>query len=119
MFHAANPEDKHVLVEMALQCVADSKRWFPNVTDSIPHHTLAMAGEVGEFANIVKKIERGDLDIHDAATRNKLAMELTDVMVYLLNIAGLLRINLAVTYDVVRKHNEKRFYTDKQVNNHG
>lgn len=98
------------LAELALQCTSDSERWFPGVTNrSIPHHTLALAGEVGEFANIVKKLDRGSLDISDAAVRYDLAMELTDCFVYLLQLAGMLRIDLYESYKVVRANNEKRF----------
>lgn len=103
------------LSETAKQCIADSERWFGD-TDcvySIPHHTLAMAGEVGEFANLVKKVERGSLKIGDAPTRLKLAMELTDAFVYMLNLAGLLGIDLEKSYNYVRGENEKRFMEER------
>lgn len=41
----------------------------------------ALAGEVGEAANIIKKIERGDKTLEEA--RQDLADELADVMAYL------------------------------------
>lgn len=100
---------------MTKQCIEDSERWFgdQNVVKSIPHHALAMAGEVGEFCNIVKKIDRGSLSIQDAAVRHSLAMELTDVFVYMLNLAGLLNVDLEKTYDIVRGQNEKRFVAQR------
>lgn len=105
------------LSETAKQCIQDSEKWFGDsaCVYSIPHHTLAMAGEVGEFANIVKKIERGSLSIHDAAVRYNLAMELTDVFVYMLNLAGLLGVDLEKSYMHVRAQNEKRFTEQRQV----
>lgn len=103
------------LGKMAKQCVEDSERWFgdSNVVYSIPHHTLAMLGEAGEFANIVKKIERGSLDVKDAKVRMMLANELTDVFVYMLNIAALLNIDLEKSYMMVRANNERRFTEER------
>ena len=100
------------LADMARQCLSDSERWFGDqlhIIHSIPYHTLAMAGEVGEFANVVKKIQRGSLDMKDAKVRVQLASELTDVFVYMLNIAALMNIDLGKTYEMVRANNERRF----------
>lgn len=96
------------LFALAKQCHEDSLRWFPH-THNIPHHTLSMCGEAGEVANIVKKLDRGDLNIGDANTRYKLMMEVTDVFVYLLNISYLLGLDLEKAYMHVRAENEKRF----------
>jgi NTP pyrophosphatase (non-canonical NTP hydrolase) len=98
-----------VFNDQARQALSDSERWFPDVAHSITHHTLGLAGEVGEFANLLKKIERGSLDYRDAAVRHKLMMELTDTYIYLLNIAGLLNVDLTKSYLYVRSENEKRF----------
>jgi NTP pyrophosphatase (non-canonical NTP hydrolase) len=70
-------------------------------------------GEAGEFANLVKKIERGSLRLGDASVRLKLAMELTDTFVYMLNLAGLLGIDLEKSYHLVRGENEKRFMKER------
>lgn len=102
------------LAELSVQCVDDSNRWFGDTTGmNVPHHALALAGEVGEFCNVVKKIERGSLSLEDASVRYSLAMELTDVLVYTLNLAGLLNIDLEKAYELVRTHNEKRFTTER------
>jgi len=97
------------LVRLAQQCHADSQRWFPETSMSIPHHTLGMCGEAGEVANLVKKIERGDRDIMDARTRYDLIMEVTDVFIYVLNLAELLKFDLEKAYMAKRAENEKRF----------
>jgi NTP pyrophosphatase (non-canonical NTP hydrolase) len=101
--------EQTVFARQAQECLDDSKRWFPAVSKSITHLTLGMAGEVGEFANIIKKIERGDFSINEATTRIRLREELTDVYIYLLNIAGLLNIDLSKSYVTTRAINEKRF----------
>lgn len=110
-------EREMTLSELSEQCLVDSQNWFgdSDVIYSISHHTLAMAGEVGEFANIVKKIERGSLDASDGNVRLDLAMELTDVFVYLLNIAALLQIDLYKSYQLVRSNNEERFTAQRKV----
>jgi len=96
------------LVALAKQCQDDSERWFAE-NNNIIHHSLGMAGEVGEFCNLVKKIDRGSLDIRTPQVRYDLAMELTDVFIYLLNLAGMMHIDLEKTYMIKRGENEKRF----------
>jgi NTP pyrophosphatase (non-canonical NTP hydrolase) len=100
---------------LQVQCLSDSERWFGDSVayHSLPHHSLALAGEVGEFCNIVKKIDRGSLDIKDAKVRYDLQMEITDVFVYLLNIAGLIGVDLEKSYKHVRALNEERFMAQR------
>ena len=52
----------------------------------------AVVGELGEYANARKKVERGDMTEEEA--RNKLASELADVVIYLDLLAHRLDINL-------------------------
>lgn len=94
---------------LSQQCLADSELWFPAKAHSLVHHTLALCGEAGELANLVKKLDRGDLDIKDASVRHKVMMETTDVYVYNLNIAGLLGLDLERSYEIVRGENMRRF----------
>lgn len=103
--------------ELSRQCVEDSERWFGDMAahHSVTHHALALAGEVGEFCNIAKKIERGSLDFTQASVRYALAMELTDVYVYLLNLAGLLEVDLEASYKIVRANNEERFMLERKA----
>lgn len=100
-----------LLVAMAKQCQEDSERWFGDseVSDSVPHHVLALAGEVGELANIIKKIERGSLDFGSSKVRYDVAMEIADIFTYLLNLSGMLHINLERVYNLKRTENQKRF----------
>lgn len=113
---AKSGQEPSLLGKMAMECGADSEKWFGDTTvkHSIPHHTLALAGEVGEFANLVKKIERGSLQMQDARTRHAMAMELTDIFVYTLNIAYLLGVDLEKSYQVKRNENDKRFVEERK-----
>jgi len=103
------------LEELERQALDDSNRWFGDVRAAqfLSHHVLALCGEVGELANLVKKIERGSLDGRTAQVQYDLAMETTDVFVYLLNIAGLLGIDLEKTNQIKRAQNEKRFMAQR------
>ena len=53
----------------------------------------ALVGEVGEYANIRKKYERGDLSykqFYDAAR-----LELADIQIYLMKLANILNIDMS------------------------
>jgi NTP pyrophosphatase (non-canonical NTP hydrolase) len=109
------PGESH-LFKLAVQARADSERWFgdQDASHSLPHMVLALCGEAGELANIIKKVERGSLDIKEAAVRHQINMEVTDVFVYLLNISGLILLDLELSNQVVRAQNEKRFMAERQ-----
>ena len=105
-----------VLLNMSKQCLEDTERWFgdkPHV-NTLLHQTLGMCGEVGEFANVVKKIDKGQLNINDATTKVRLAEELADVLTYTLSIAGILKIDLEKAYTQVRANNQRRFTEGKK-----
>lgn len=101
--------------ELSEQAMQDSERWFgdSHVAFSIPHYTLALAGEVGELADIVKKVERGSLSSNDPHVRFDMSMELADVYTYLLQLAGLMRIDLEKAYDAKRAENQRRFTIER------
>jgi NTP pyrophosphatase (non-canonical NTP hydrolase) len=73
------------------------------------HHSLALCGEAGEIANIVKKIDRGSLNIGDEIVLHDLEGETADVLIYLLNIFGLLQVDPLKAYVAKRTFNDKRF----------
>lgn len=89
------------------QCVADSKRWFPDTSSDLGFHALAMVGEAGELANLVKKVLRGTISLEEA--RMELAEEAIDVFIYLSNIFALLGVDPDRVYAIKRAKNEKRF----------
>ena len=103
------------LIALSEQCLDDTQRWFGDKSiNNLNHQTLGMCGEVGEFANIVKKIDKGQLKLGDATTKIRLAEELADIFTYMLSIAGLLNIDLEKAYTGVRKNNERRFSEAKK-----
>lgn len=91
----------------AHQCLIDTKRWFPEIADNLNHHALSLAGEVGEFCNLLKKVERGDCTFEEA--RAELAEEGIDVFIYLANIFALLGVDPDKVYAIKRAKNERRF----------
>lgn len=114
-----NERGMMILDEMIAQCTADSVRWFPEAQD-LPTMTLAMCGEAGEVANLVKKIVRGSLTTEEAMDpetmsdmeKDTLQEEIVDVLIYLCNIMGLqeLRgIDWKQIWDDKRAFNEDRF----------
>ena len=104
-------EGTGLLNDIAAQCVSDTQRWFgdkPHVS-TINHQTLGLCGEVGEFANVVKKIDKGQLDLRDAKTKVRLAEEMADIFTYLMNLSGMLNIDMEKAYIGVRTNNNRRF----------
>lgn len=101
------------LNDLVRQARDDSRRWFPSFGDGstsrLVHYSLGMAGETGEFCNLVKKVDRGDFVKGDADIQYKLMCELTDVLTYLCCIAGELNIDLEKSMQHIRANNEKRF----------
>lgn len=85
--------------------------WSKQIDDSnfplLLELTVAMAGEVGEFANLTKKIARGDFTLESA--RPGLGSELADVLIYLLKLADQLGIDLEVAFRSKLEYNEQRF----------
>jgi NTP pyrophosphatase (non-canonical NTP hydrolase) len=71
---------------------------------------VALAGEVGEACNIIKKINRGDFKgefvekAYDSLAKERLADELADAFCYLDHVAARAGIDLGEA--VVRKFNE-------------
>lgn len=95
------------------QCTSDSHEWFPTTAEDLAFNALAMAGEVGEFANVVKKVMRGSRRYDDLKTQEELGEELTDVFIYLMNIVGILQrrmdFDLVEAYARKRQFNHERF----------
>ncbi len=110
------------LAMLQAQALGNSRRWFPELHERgqlelIIHMALGLAGEAGEVANLVKKINRGPrsgpggiapwtFEQYDALTD-----ELADVLTYTLNLAGLLGIDLAATFDRKQGVCEERWGT--------
>jgi NTP pyrophosphatase (non-canonical NTP hydrolase) len=91
----------------------DSILFFENTSEDIAHHVLALCGEVGELANIIKKIQRGDLKLDDENdTWYDMANEITDIFIYTLSIAGIAGMDMETFYGAKREFNYRRFVED-------
>jgi NTP pyrophosphatase (non-canonical NTP hydrolase) len=66
--------------------IAHCEEWTPS------QWLQAVIGELGEFANLRKKVERGDFTLDDV--RGSLGDELADVVIYIDILAAVLGINL-------------------------
>lgn len=75
---------------------------------------VGIVGEIGEFANILQKIERtrtdGELPYPDfESQRGALGEELADVFIYLLRLANRLGVDLESEYHAKTSKNTERF----------
>lgn len=73
----------------------------------LEHLVVCMLGELGEFANVLKKVVRGDVSYEQAEPQ--LHEELTDVFIYLMKVAGQSGVDLEARYLEKLKKNESRF----------
>lgn len=65
------------------QAAASRTALYPRRMENLEYPTLGLAGEAGEVANIVKKIQRDSDGIITDETRAKLKDELGDVLWYI------------------------------------
>lgn len=86
--------------------------------NSLKHVCIALAGEVGELSNIVKKLDRrlmnlgggvGDDDL------DRLREEVTDIFIYVLIAANLLGMDLGDAYLKRLEYNRRRFSEFKSL----
>ena len=86
-----------------------ANRWHSEVPWSLSDWMTALAGEVGEAANVIKKLNRHrdgmatDRDPAPAVLHMELAEELADVLAYLMPLASAAGVDLATAF--VRKFN--------------
>lgn len=100
-----------LLYELVVQCLEDSETWWGDtgVSNDVVHLALSLAGEVGEFCNIIKKVQRGSLDPDQPEIQLAIRMELTDIFVYLLNLVGIFGFDLTAAFQMKRQENIERF----------
>ena len=77
----------------------------PEGHDRGSYYILGAAGEVGEAANIVKKVLRGDGPLD----KQELALEFADVLIYLLCASNAYEIDLEGAFEQKIEINAKRF----------
>ena len=76
------------------QSEASQTAHYPRRMSNLEYPTLGLAGEAGEVANIVKKIQRDHGGVLNEEIRGKLKDELGDVLWYISACADELRITL-------------------------
>jgi NTP pyrophosphatase (non-canonical NTP hydrolase) len=94
------------------QSAAGKTALYPRRSSNIEYPTLGLAGEAGEVANIVKKIQRDNDGILTDETRAKLKDELGDVLWYISACADELGLTLAEIADfnidkLAKRHSAK------------
>ena len=77
---------------------------YPNRLKNLEYPTLGLAGEAGEVANIVKKIQRDFGGVINDDTRAKLKDELGDVLWYISACAD----ELGLTLDEIAEYNVEK-----------
>jgi len=81
------------------QSAASRTALYPRRLSNLEYPTLGLAGEAGEVANIVKKIQRDHAGILNDEIRGKLKDELGDVLWYISACADELGITLTEIAD--------------------
>lgn len=76
-------------------------------THPLVHNALSLAGEAGEIANLVKKLDRGDFGFDHLM--DELPGELADVMIYVMKIAYQSGIDLELAIRQKMNTNASRF----------
>lgn len=86
-------------------------RWNSKITDEnlelLEFLMVSLTGEVGETANIVKKIVRGDFTLE--SKKDDLQGEISDIFIYLLKISYQLGIDLETAYLQKLEINRSKF----------
>ena len=86
-------------------------RWNSKITNDniglLEFLIVSLTGEVGETANIVKKIARGDCLLDEK--KNELREEIADIFIYLLKMSYQMDIDLEEAYLNKMKKNQERF----------
>ena len=74
--------------------------------------TIALTGELGEFANLIKKMSRDRKNLEEKPSEeliDRLREELIDCFIYLVILSNILEMNITKEYFKKTKVNEKRF----------
>lgn len=105
----SSTDPDRLLKDIQIECSDDTLDWFPDIEPSLDYLSICLAGETGEFCNIVKKMMRGSMDIEAEYTKFLLSMELVDTFIYVVLLANILGMDLAKAYTIKREQNVERF----------
>lgn len=78
-----------------------------NNLEVLEHLVVCLLGELGEFANVLKKIKRGDFTLLDK--KCELDEELTDVFIYLVKISNQLGVDIEGNFLQKIEKNKMKF----------
>jgi NTP pyrophosphatase (non-canonical NTP hydrolase) len=92
----------------------DTTHYFPEHEDSVAYLATALAGEVGETCNEIKKFLRGDFDNDpdfkpSQVLMYKLQKELPDILIYLVMLSTKVGVDLEAAYKEKKRFNDERF----------
>lgn len=73
----------------------------------LEHLLVCLLGELGEFSNLLKKVVRGDCELHEV--KGLLDEELIDVFIYLIKIANQFDVDLENGYLKKLEKNKIKF----------
>ncbi|TXD96729.1 nucleotide pyrophosphohydrolase [Psychrobacter frigidicola] len=87
------------------------KAFYVDINESniheLEHLIVCLLGELGEFANILKKVTRGDFSLEDV--KGDLDEELVDAFIYLIKISNQFNVDLEEGYLSKLEKNKQRF----------
>lgn len=86
---------------------SDTKHYFPHLREGPLYLGVALAGEIGEVCNKIKKWSRDDWTV--AELRAEVKDELADVLIYLVMLADHLDIDLQDEYVQKKEYNDARY----------
>lgn len=82
--------------------------------DILQHLIISLIGEIGEAANIVKKINRGDFKLSDV--KEQLSEEVIDILIYTIKLIYQLDIDVEKLYNDKMEYNRNRFKNYEKSN---
>jgi len=85
----------------------DAKHYFPDVEQGFLYFGNALAGEVGEICNMIKKWARGSITTNEM--NEVIREEAPDVLIYLVMLCAHAERDLQDDYDVKKAYNERRY----------
>ncbi len=86
--------------------------------ERLQYLVVALTGEIGEYANIVKKVSRDFENLHQTISeerKKELIEELVDCFIYIIITANLLDVDLEKKYFEKLEKNKQRFEKYKKV----
>lgn len=78
-----------------------------NNLEALEHLLVCITGEVGELANVVKKVRRGDQSLENA--RPAILEESADIMIYIVKMANQIGFSLDDAFRAKLQINRERF----------